>query len=152
MVNYTKQLDEWEITTVLARQPQPDGPRQERIFTFVIPAVDEESAKRAGIEMAMGINEGSGHQWKLADDEDGPKVRRLDERATVAGMPVFVLKAKDALAVWPIEDYRRECVRHGLIDQAEQVQLAIDEIKAWQAAHWDLVKLPDHKHVPVGEG
>jgi hypothetical protein len=65
-------------------------------------------------------------------------------------MPVFVLKGKDALAPFVIADYRRECERHGLTEQATQVLLALREMNAWQARHPELVKLPDHPHVPTG--
>ena len=64
-------------------------------------------------------------------------------------MPVFVIKAKDPLAVEAVEAYWGLCVGHGLTEQADQVQLAIDEIRAWQAANEDNVKLPDHIHVPA---
>jgi DNA-binding HxlR family transcriptional regulator len=64
-------------------------------------------------------------------------------------MPVFVIKAQDALAPQAIEAYRRLCVRYELLEQAEQVQLALDEIEAWQAANEDLLRLPRHRHVPV---
>lgn len=67
-------------------------------------------------------------------------------------MPVFVIKAKDALAVDAIEAYRRDCIRHGLTEQAQEVNLALEEIKAWRRAHPDEVKLPDHKHVPAAAG
>jgi hypothetical protein len=66
-------------------------------------------------------------------------------------MPVFTIKAKDALAVAAITAYRDLCTQHHLDDQAEQVQLALDEIGAWQRTHGDEMKLPDHKHVPAGE-
>lgn len=65
-------------------------------------------------------------------------------------MPVFVLKAKDALIVPTLRTYLQECSEHGLVEQAEQVRLAINEIRAWQAANIDQTKLPDHNHIPVG--
>lgn len=64
-------------------------------------------------------------------------------------MPVFVIKAKDALAPEAVAAYRDLCTKYGLHLQAEQVQLALDEMEAWQAAHDDLLRLPDHQHVPA---
>jgi len=66
-------------------------------------------------------------------------------------MPVFVIKAKDLLAMRAIEYYRRLCDQHGLCAQADEVYEALNEIAGWRQRHNDLVKLPDHKHVPVGE-
>lgn len=66
-----------------------------------------------------------------------------------AGMPVFPIKAKDALAPEAVAAYRDLCERYELHDQAVQVQLALDEITAWQAANEELLKLPDHQHVGV---
>lgn len=66
-------------------------------------------------------------------------------------MPVFVLKGKDALAPGVVDYYRRECHRHGLIDQAKQVGLAFEEMAAWQRDNPERVKLPAHNHVPVGQ-
>lgn len=74
----------------------------------------------------------------------------MTEQATDP-MPVFVLKGKDALAPGIIDAYRRECIRHGLDDQAEQVASAFREMADWQARNWTLVKLPDHPHVPATE-
>jgi hypothetical protein len=64
-------------------------------------------------------------------------------------MPVFVLKAKDALTSTVVAAYRQECIRHDLHGQADQVWLALEEILAWQRRNPGLVALPDHKHVPV---
>lgn len=73
------------------------------------------------------------------------------DRARVdATMPVFPIKAKDALAIEAVQAYRELCVKYGLYGQAQQVQLAINEITDWQGANEDRMKLPDHKHVPVG--
>jgi len=67
----------------------------------------------------------------------------------MATMPAFTIKAKDALAPEAIEAYRDLCTRSGLHEQALQVQMALDEVNAWQWDHEDEVKLPDHKHVPA---
>lgn len=64
-------------------------------------------------------------------------------------MPVFVLKGKDALTPYVIEAYRERCVDEELYDQAHEVALALAEVEAWQRRHPELVKLPDHKHVPA---
>lgn len=76
MVDYTQPLTEYDVTVTMARQPDrdDDSTREERRFTFTVPAASEEQAKRGGIDIGLGINEASGYQWKLADDEDGPKV------------------------------------------------------------------------------
>ncbi len=66
--------------------------------------------------------------------------------------PVFVLKGQDVLAPGIVDAYRRECVRHGLDEQAAQVELAFREMAEWQARHPERVKLPDHKHVPAPGG
>lgn len=65
-------------------------------------------------------------------------------------MPVFVIKAKDALAYETISAYRRLCWRRGLHSQGEEVGKALDEIAAWQTRHRDEVQMPDHTHVPAG--
>jgi hypothetical protein len=65
-------------------------------------------------------------------------------------MPVFVLKAKDELALMAILAYRRACLDAGLYRQAEQVALAISEIAQWRERNAGQVKAPDHDHVPTG--
>lgn len=65
-------------------------------------------------------------------------------------MPVFVIKGKDALAVPTLKAYFDECVDHGLMSQAAEVERAIDEVSRWQRSNIDKTKLPDHRHVPVG--
>jgi hypothetical protein len=77
--------------------------------------------------------------------------RDMWHREQRGGMPVFVIKGQDALAIQAIAEYRNLCVQFGLSEQAVQVQLAIDEVEAWQAANPGRVKLPDHEHVPVGQ-
>lgn len=68
----------------------------------------------------------------------------------MSDMPVFTIKAKDRLALAAVAAYARLCTDYGLFDQAEEVGKAYDEIAVWQQRHADLVKLPDHPHVPVG--
>lgn len=60
--------------------------------------------------------------------------------------PVFMIKAKDALAVPSLEAYKDECERHGLREQANQVELAISEFRQWQEKNNKHTKLPNHKH------
>ena len=64
-------------------------------------------------------------------------------------MPVFTIKAQDALAVPTILAYLRLCVSNGLMDQAVQVDLAAREVEGWQRRNPHAVQLPDHAHVPV---
>lgn len=68
-----------------------------------------------------------------------------------APMPVFVIKARDDLAVATIEVYAGLCTAAGLDDQREQVDRALDEIRAWRAANPDECRLPDHTHMPAGQ-
>lgn len=65
-------------------------------------------------------------------------------------MPVFVIKAKDSLAMSAVEAYRILCRHSGMPGQADQVQLALDEIEAWQGRNPELVKPPYHRHMPAG--
>ena len=67
-------------------------------------------------------------------------------------MPVFPILAKDALAPGIIAAYRDLCLAEGATAQAGQVQLALDEVVAWQAANPGQVAMPDHRHVPAGGG
>jgi hypothetical protein len=64
-------------------------------------------------------------------------------------MPVFVVKGKDLLAPDAIAAYQNACAERGLNEQARQVWLALGEVAGWQSRHPELVKLPDHPHVPV---
>lgn len=66
-------------------------------------------------------------------------------------MPVFIIKAKDALAPEAVAAYRELCSKYQLHAQAAQVQLAIDEIVAWQESHPDDLRLPSYEHVRAGE-
>lgn len=64
-------------------------------------------------------------------------------------MPAFVIKGKDQLAPHAVLAYARLCHQAGLNDQAEQVMDAEQEITDWQERHPELVKEPDHQHVPA---
>lgn len=63
-------------------------------------------------------------------------------------MPVFVIKAQDALAAPVISYYASLCESRGLRDQEIEVLDALEEVVVWQRANPERVKLPDHKHVP----
>lgn len=69
-----------------------------------------------------------------------------------ADMPVFVIKAKDKLAITAVWYYEQLCVQQGLMEQADEVRKAREEMSGWQISNLDLVQMPDHKHVPVTEG
>lgn len=68
---------------------------------------------------------------------------------SVEDMPTFTIKGKDILALPVIKNYMQMCIVLRLHDQANEVRDAIREIHEWQDANRDLVKVPDHKHVPV---
>lgn len=77
-------------------------------------------------------------------------IKLLRERVVEADVPVFVVKGTDQFALGTIQTYSGICNSYGLYAQAHEVQEALKEMRAWQEAHPDRVKLPDHKHVPVG--
>jgi len=64
-------------------------------------------------------------------------------------MPVFVIKAKDSLAIAAISAYHRLCEQAGLDDQAAQVRLAEAEMRGWRERNADKVDHPNHRHIPV---
>lgn len=64
-------------------------------------------------------------------------------------MPVFVIKAKDNLALEAIWHYREKCLAAGLTDQALQVRKAYREVLEWRKRHSDHCQMPDHPHVPA---
>lgn len=66
-------------------------------------------------------------------------------------MPVFVIKAKDELAIATLLNYREHCRFHGLHSQAGEVDKAIKEMRSWQDRNPHAIKMPDHKHVPQSE-
>lgn len=101
MVDYTQPLTEHDVTVTMARQPHPDGPREVRHFTFTIPAASPSEAAYGAIQMGYGINEASGYQWKLADDEDGPRVRPAGPAHQLLALP---LGPNDAQAA-TVRDY-----------------------------------------------
>ncbi|BAL87355.1 hypothetical protein AMIS_21350 [Actinoplanes missouriensis 431] len=58
----TVALAEWRVAFVMA------AGQSRRMFLFTIPAVDEESALAGAHLIADGINEASGHVWKLTSE------------------------------------------------------------------------------------
>lgn len=70
-----------------------------------------------------------------------------------ANRPYFVLKCTDQLATQAIREYERLCGAQipgppGR-EQARQVRLAYEEMRAYQLAHREEVHYPDHEHVPA---
>jgi hypothetical protein len=70
----------------------------------------------------------------------------------VSAIPVFTIKAKDALAIEAIREYQAICRSRGLFEQAEQVELAIREMVEWRRENLTLLKMPDHEHVSAVAG
>jgi hypothetical protein len=64
-------------------------------------------------------------------------------------MPVFIIKAKDALAAEAVAYYQQLCREHGLRSQAAEVEKAIVEMAEWRIRNRHLVRMPDHPHIPV---
>jgi hypothetical protein len=85
-------------------------------------------------------------------DADGQGGLVTDPCGVDDPMPVFVIKAKDDLAIHAIREYHDLCVERGLDDQANEVEAAIDEMIEWRDRHEDEIKPPDHRHVPVSDG
>jgi hypothetical protein len=90
--------------------------------------------------------------------EDGPLAHTAacDERTRQASgeamsdtMSVFVIKAKDNLALQTVSAYRDACIKAGLTGQAEEVGKAHREIYEWRARHPEALQMPDHPHVAV---
>jgi hypothetical protein len=90
------------------------------------------------------------------NDQDRATAHRLleqlnaDGRLTpLDGMPRFTMLAKDDVAPAVISFYIDQCRAVGWYEQADQVELALDELEGWRAAHPELCKMPDHPHVPT---
>lgn len=71
------------------------------------------------------------------------------QAAVADPMPVFVIKAKDKLALRAVDAYRRLCKELGLDEQARQVAAAYNEMTEWRDRNPGEIKLPDHPHVPA---
>lgn len=72
-----------------------------------------------------------------------------NDQPTDDPMPVFVIKAKDKLALRTLEAYTTLCVQLGLDEQAREVDKAYEEMRQWQERNRDRIKFPDHPHVPA---
>jgi hypothetical protein len=68
---------------------------------------------------------------------------------TTDPMPVFTIKASDKLAAAAVEHHGQLCADRGLFSQQAEVDLALQEILDWRDRNPNLVKVPDHKHVPA---
>lgn len=76
-------LHEYHIVMWMARRLKSDSDTWEhRRFEWTIPAVDEEHAKRGAHQIMYGINEATGHQWKLANHHDEPEHAVQVQRST----------------------------------------------------------------------
>lgn len=104
--------------------------------------------------------DGAKHRFDHADAPHDPDVLaliratqrlrdELNRRAMPDPMPVFPLLGNDQLAPAAVNAYRTACALNNLTDQVHQVDLALAEMVDWQLRHPDLVKLPDHEHVPA---
>jgi hypothetical protein len=65
--------------------------------------------------------------------------------------PTFTIRARDDLIVATLTKYAFLCENEGLVDQAAEVDKALEEIIHWRATNPELCKLPNHKHIPVKE-
>lgn len=72
----------------------------------------------------------------------------LRARVVAADVPVFVLKGTDILAAAAISYYTELCRSNGAVDQANEVEKALLEMREWQKANLSRVKTPVHRHVP----
>jgi len=63
--------------------------------------------------------------------------------------PQLVLSATDELAYGAIEQYRQTCLAYGLTETFQEVGKLLEEMRAWRAAHLDLVHEPSYVHVPA---
>lgn len=145
--DYTVPLTEHDISVTMARRPDRDDDStwEERTFTVTVPAVDADHALRGANDLGYCIGVASNWQWKFSGANE-PVVQLV----ATDPMPVFVIKAKDALALKGVLAYLSLCEAEGMVEQTRQVQLALDEMEQWQFDHADQIHLPDHTHVPAG--
>jgi len=66
----TVALDEWRVTFVMA------AGTSRRAFVMTIPATGEEGALDGAHQIALGINDASGHVWKLTNEFTAEAVGR----------------------------------------------------------------------------
>jgi len=70
--------------------------------------------------------------------------KKIIEDSEAAGIPIFVITAKDILSVESLTDYFNNAViAHCEDDFVEGVELRIEEFATWQKVNPDKVKLPD---------
>ncbi len=77
-------------------------------------------------------------------------MKSLPEQSDSDPMPVFILKAKDNLALNTVWSYRQQCLSAGLTEQADEVRKAYREIIEWRKRHPEVCQMPDHAHLPAG--
>lgn len=65
------------------------------------------------------------------------------EAKLLPGEPWFALRAKDKLSVMAVEQYARMCASYGLIEHADKVMKAANQMLAWQRVNDDKTKMPD---------
>lgn len=105
----------------------------------------------------LGLDEAAARRiLNMMTEAELAKLRESVQKLSVAlrsmepdPMPVFVIKGKDKLAPRAVDAYAQLCDTLGLDEQRREVELAAEEIRGWQQRHRDLVKLPDHPHVPA---
>lgn len=109
----------------------------------------------AALDAAIGPDRMQGDpipepEYLLAELEKlGYYVVRAAHPVSPDPMPVFVIKGKDRLAPAAVDAYFTLCLAQGLPEQAAEVADAAREIREWQDRNPDLVKTPNHPHVPV---
>lgn len=58
--------------------------------------------------------------------------------------PIFVLSAKDRIAIEAINDYKNRCIENNCSDSfIIDIQKRINEFKKWRIENPDKIKLPD---------
>jgi len=73
-----------------------------------------------------------------------PKDKKIIEDAEKAGIPIFVLTAKDLLAADIIRSYGFACLTNHCPDEhIKGVAIRMREFHSWKAKNPDKVKLPD---------
>lgn len=73
-----------------------------------------------------------------------PKDKKIIEDSERAGIPIFVLTAKDFNSVFTIEDYLYRCELTNCPEEHKKgILVRIKEFKDWMAANKNKVKLPD---------
>jgi len=120
----------------------------------LLPPFDSQWINSAyGLEYAEGQQHTALGDTRMVRDLYDAICRRaeaeFEARAEAEYMPSFKILGKDRLAPPAIAHYRGLCAAAGLVDQAREVQKALEEIQDWQNAHPTAVKPPDHQHKPL---